>query len=468
MAATVLDDPSGGAPAWLARAVAVEFVDVEPVDPATMVSVSELLAQVAELAPGPEAIALLAGLALRSLTADEWLSVVQRWQPQLAWAAGQESTAVAGAAGPKPPPAEDPVRSFDPAALELSPAIGVSQDFAYDKVATARVLAPGALLARTGDALRAGELSPYRASILVERLAQLEPSLAQAVEAKVLPGAGKGQAADLRRRIRRAITKLDAAAETQRWLAGVKGRRVIFDDEANDGLIGMHAWLPPVEALAIQQHLDVAAGRFDRSDCRCIDERRADVLTGALIGTMPGDPSTPLSPKVVVNVIVDLPTLMGLRDSTAELVGYGPIPADIAGLLAADAEWHRWVVDAGDGHLLDQGTRSYVPKAELDRYVRARDKRCRFPGSTRSARRPAHLDHSVPYDRSGEGKGGATSAANLAALACHGHRAKTHGGFGYTQDGNAILTWTTPLGREYRNRPHDYRGDDEPPGPLRS
>ncbi|MDX6226875.1 MAG: hypothetical protein QOI76_265 [Frankiales bacterium] len=466
MAETALLDPAGDGPGWSARALSIDFLDSEVPQPTGLPPVSEVLLQVAALPPGAEAITLLAGLAQRPLTRDEWLSVVQAWQPQLAWAAGQESTAVAGAAGPKPVPTTD-LRAFDPAALELSPAINVSQDFARHKVETARVLAPTGLLARTGAALRAGELDAHRAHILVERLAQLDPDLALAVEAKVLPGAGRGQPAVLRRRIRRAIVRLDAAAETQSWLDGVKGRRVVFDDEGADGLIGMHAWLPPVQALAIEQNLNAAAGKFDPADGRSADERRADVLTGRLIGTKPGDPSTPLTPKVTVNVIVDLPTLLGLRDSTAELVGYGPIPADIAGLLAADAQWQRWVVEAVDGHLLDQGTRCYVPKAGLERYVRARDKRCRFPGSTRSAG-PAQLDHSVPYDRSGKGKGGATSARNLAALACHGHRAKTHGGFSYTQDANGVLDWTTPLGRKYRTRPHDYRGDDDPPGPRKS
>ena len=58
---------------------------------------------------------------------------------------------------------------------------------------------------------------------------------------------------------------------------------------------------------------------------------------------------------------------------------------------------------------------------------------------------------------------GATSADNLFLLSRHAHRAKTHGGFAYTHEGNAILRWTTPLGRTYRDRPHDYRGDDRPP-----
>jgi hypothetical protein len=34
-------------------------------------------------------------------------------------------------------------------------------------------------------------------------------------------------------------------------------------------LIAMHAWLPPVQALAIQDNLNAAAGCFDPADGRC-------------------------------------------------------------------------------------------------------------------------------------------------------------------------------------------------------
>ena len=33
---------------------------------------------------------------------------------------------------------------------------------------------------------------------------------------------------------------------------------------------------------------------------------------------------------------VDVPTLLGLQDNPAELAGYGPIPAELAHILAAD------------------------------------------------------------------------------------------------------------------------------------
>ena len=59
--------------------------------------------------PGPGLVELLAAVAERELTADQWLSVVQAVQPGLAWLAGLESRAVAGCAGPKPaPPANRP------------------------------------------------------------------------------------------------------------------------------------------------------------------------------------------------------------------------------------------------------------------------------------------------------------------------------------------------------------------------
>ena len=90
----------------------------------------------------------------------------------------------------------------------------------------------------------------------------------------------------------------------------------------------MHAYLPPVEALAVQQHLEKAAqtGPVEDHDERSHDERMCDALTGAVLGTAPGDPSTPSSPKVLVNVFTPLNTLLGLR--TALPAGTAPIDAE--------------------------------------------------------------------------------------------------------------------------------------------
>ncbi len=48
--------------------------------------------------------------------------------------------------------------------------------------------------------------------------------------------------------------------------------------------------------------------------------------------------------------MIDLPSLLGLADNPAELVGYGPIPAALVRDRAAEADWRRMVVDAVTGH----------------------------------------------------------------------------------------------------------------------
>ena len=59
-------------------------------------------------------------------------------------------------------------------------------------------------------------------------------------------------------------------------------------------------------------------------------------------------------------------------------------------------------------------TDGYRPSAPLDRWVRARDRRCRFPGCRRRVPRGGELDHDRPYPL------GPTSAGNLAGY-CTGH-----------------------------------------------
>ena len=160
-----------------------------------------------------------------------------------------------------------------------------------------------------------------------------------------------------------------------------------------------------------------------------------------------------------VNVTVDLPTLLGLQDNLGELHGYGPIPAALARMLAASGEdprWRRLVFDPVDGHLLDAG-RAYPAPPVMVEFVKTRDVDDRFPGATRTAAN-AQVDHIRAH-----AGGGPTSSANSQSLSPHTHRAKTFGGFTPRHLGHGIIQWTTPLGRTYTTRPHDYRpnnGDD--------
>ncbi|RBY95587.1 HNH endonuclease [Blastococcus sp. TF02-8] len=93
----------------------------------------------------------------------------------------------------------------------------------------------------------------------------------------------------------------------------------------------------------------------------------------------------------------------------------------------------------------------YRPGRELDRWVRARDRRCRFPGCRRRVPRGGELDHHRPYPD------GPTSAANLAGY-CTGHHRGKHQALGWRHDLSAdgTLTVTTPSGLVATSAPPPY------------
>ncbi|MGY1620783.1 DUF222 domain-containing protein [Geodermatophilus sp. SYSU D00965] len=95
-------------------------------------------------------------------------------------------------------------------------------------------------------------------------------------------------------------------------------------------------------------------------------------------------------------------------------------------------------------------TDGYRPSAALDRFVRARDRRCRFPG----CRRPVvtgELDHRVRYPD------GPTAVVNLAGLCVGDHRGK-HQAPGWTHDlaPDGTLTVTTPTGLTVTTAPPPF------------
>ena len=96
-------------------------------------------------------------------------------------------------------------------------------------------------------------------------------------------------------------------------------------------------------------------------------------------------------------------------------------------------------------------TPGYRPGAALDRFVRARDRRCRFPGCRRRIPRAGELDHHRPWPA------GPTSAANLAGYCTTDHRGKHQApGWRHRVDAGGTLTVTTPSGLTAVTTPPPY------------
>ena len=180
-------------------------------------------------------------------------------------------------------------------------------------------------------------------------------------------------------------------------------------------------------------------------DLRTMDMKRADALSeiAGIAVSLSADEAKSHRRSVSVNVTIDLPTLLGLKENPGQLAGYGVLPAQITRALASEGKWRRFITDPNTGTLLDYGRDSYQPPQDLVDYLIARDRTCRFPGCRQSAAR-ADIDHAEAWEDGGE-----TSAANLGALCRRHHRMKTHGGWKLSSNEDGSCSWESPDGHRY-------------------
>lgn len=113
----------------------------------------------------------------------------------------------------------------------------------------------------------------------------------------------------------------------------------------------------------------------------------------------------------------------------------------------------RCTHDLGDRPRLGPppSTARYRPGARLDRYVQARDRRCRFPGCRRPVPRSGELDHDRPWPD------GPTSASNLVGYCTPHHRGKHQApGWRHHLAADGTLTVTTPSGLRATGSPPPF------------
>ncbi len=154
-----------------------------------------------------------------------------------------------------------------------------------------------------------------------------------------------------------------------------------------------------------------------------------------------------------VQVVVPALTILdptAEHDDPADLIGHGPLDAATARSLAeaTTLPWDRVITHPITGAVLHTDT--YHRTTAIDRYLRARDRRCRWPGCTVPAIR-CEVDHTRDH-----ALGGPTHVANLAHLCQRHHTQKQFTRWSVKQLPGGILQWTSPTGRTYTDEPLPY------------
>ncbi len=328
---------------------------------------------------------------------------------------------------------DDPHGDF--AALEVGAALRLTGMAAKHEVALARDL--GERLPQAGSLLNAGQIDVRRAKVLVDGTAHLPQEAARRVVAEVADRAPVMTTGQLRALLRRRCIVANPDDAKIQMDHAIAQRRLVIEATAR-GTAHLHLLdLPPDLAQAAWERIDVLAGALSKDD-RTIDQRRADVALDLVCGQ-----GRPVG-RGVVDVTVDLRTLLGLAESPGDLGGLGPVVADIARQVVdrqVDCRWQATVID-DNGDPLAVALRRR-PTASQARQVRARYRRCIFPGCRRPARQ-SQIDHSVRH-----ADGGPTLERNLAPLCLGHHLAKDRGGWQYHRLPNGDHRWISPFGHVY-------------------
>jgi hypothetical protein len=129
--------------------------------------------------------------------------------------------------------------------------------------------------------------------------------------------------------------------------------------------------LPPDRAEAAYRRLKKLAKKLKRKgDHRTIDQLMADLFLDRLLGSGEAGEKDPGS----VELRVDLETLSGLCEAPGELMGFGPVIADIARQVTREqthCQWSFVVSDPETGMPVHTGVTRRRPQRETRRFVEA-------------------------------------------------------------------------------------------------
>jgi hypothetical protein len=294
------------------------------------------------------------------------------------------------------------------------------------------------------------------------------------VEEQALPFARTLTVAKFRAKTRVLRERLDPESIAARVAKSATDRRLEFEP-ADNGMAWLSLYTTAPEAASIYHAArDHARALKNPTDPRTLTQLTADVFTDAVSAALGGDLPTADTDassgsgsgsgsafrriRPTVTVTVPALTLLGISNEPATLDGYGPIDANTARELAGQSTvWYRMLTDPTTGAPIALDSTRYRPTKAMRRYLRYRDGTCQFPGCNRAARH-CDLDHTNDHTH-----GGPTECENLSHLCRKHHRLKHQTTWTVEQQGNGVLTWTSPGGRRYTTHPDVLLTAPEPP-----
>jgi hypothetical protein len=291
-----------------------------------------------------------------------------------------------------------------------------------------------------------GAIDPRRARTIEMATSHLDAAAADAVVARVIDDAPLMTTGQLRAKLRRLCMEADPDEAKARYESAVDQRRVVVEatEAGTANLMGLD--LPADRVAAASRHIDeIARSLRGTHEDRSMDQLRADVvmdlLAGASITVKP-------QPRGVVDIRVDLETLVGLADRAGDIDGFGPVIADVARRVVTDqpdAEWRFTVTDGASGRTIT-GTTGRRPTAAQRRRIQSRSVTCAFPGCRMPATR-SDLDHDVAL-----ADGGPTTDANLGPLCRRDHVIKHKADWKKASLADGGTSWISRLGHRYETR----------------
>jgi hypothetical protein len=381
---------------------------------------------------------------------------VRFWEELKAVAAARQARATVSFAKlrramPRPVPGSDdaPKRSIN---AEIALARRDSPASGSRHVGVAKALVEE--MPNTMAALESGELTEWRATIVVRETACLSREDRVTVDAEL--GARPGGTAKLSNRelaaeAKRIAYRLDLHSVVRR-ARKAEAERGVTIRPAPDTMSYVTALLPVQRGVAVFKALSEAADAHRSQHAEGDDRTRGQVMADTLVERVTGQASAPAVP-IEVSVVISDDALFDTGegdacDEPADVVGYGPVPADLLRewLQAEAPAWLRRVYTRpGDGALVAMDSHRRRFEGKLRDFVTLRDRVCRTPWCGAPIR---HVDHPVAVAR-----GGGTSAANAQGLCEACNYVKEEPGWQTSVADDGAVVTTTPTGHTYETRP---------------